>query len=253
MNRPYTCAIRDTGEIACWGEGDALKDDYGQTIAPEGSYVAVSAGRRHTCAIRASNGAIECWGDNSLGQADAPEGNYTAVAVADSRTCAIRANGTIACWGYQEGGYSDAPAGSFTTVSAAWGHACAIRDTGQIECWGDSEIYDYVDDAGVIQGHETGLFDTPAGSFTSISSAIAYACAIRERDSEIECWGLNGYPTREDAGEEWQISETGQTDAPTGRFRAISTGHAHSCGQRESGAIECWGANWIGQATPPTD
>ena len=239
----HACAIRTSGEIACWG-----RNQHGQSVAPPGLYTTVSAGRRHTCAIRTS-GEIACWGDNDEGQSDAPAGRFAAIAVGGSRTCAIRESGAIECWGYKEGGDSDAPAGRFTTVSAAWGHACAIRDTGEIECWGDSEIWDYVDDAGTVRGHETGLFDAPVGSFTSISSAVAYACAIRDTGT-IACWGLNGYPTTDDAGE-WQISETGQTDSPTGSFRAVSTGQTHSCGLRDTGEIECWGDNWVGQATPP--
>ena len=245
----YTCAIRTgSGAIECWEEG---RNDYGQTNAPAGSFTAVSAGSRHTCAIHARSGAIECWGDNDYGQTDAPEGSYTALAVGSARTCAIHAgSGAIECWGYWEGNDTVAPAGSYTAISAAAGHACAIRDTGAIECWGDSEINFYVDDAGGVRGHETGLFDAPAGRFTAISSAIAYACAIRDT-SAIECWGLNGYPTKETG--EWQTFETGQTDAPAGRFTAVSTGHTHACGLRESGAIECWGGKgtWLGQTDAP--
>ena len=257
----YTCAIRaGSGAIECWGDNSRLEWDEtgtaavvhgGQATPPAGRFTAVSAGSRHTCAIRAGSGAIECWGDNASGQTDAPEGSYTALALGDSQTCAIRAgSGAIECWGYKDSWYRDAPAGSFTAISAAYGHACAIRDDGAIECWGNSGIWSYVDDAGRLRDHETGLFDAPAGRFTAISSADAYACAIRDTGA-ISCWGLNGYPTK-DTGE-WQTSETGQTDAPVGRFRAVSTGQTHSCGLRESGAIECWGGKgiWLGQTDAP--
>ena len=258
----HTCAIRESGAIACWGSnsgwewdeaGTAAVVHVGQATPPAGRFTAVSAGRYHTCAIRAESGAIECWGRNDSGQTDAPEGSYTALAVGGSQTCAIRAgSGAIECWGYKDGWYTDAPAGSFTTISAAWGHACAIRESGAIACWGNSGIWSYVDDAGRVRDHETGLFDAPAGSFTAISSAVAYACAIRAGSGAIACWGLNGYPTNETG--EWQTSETGQTDAPAGSFIAVSTGQTHSCGLRDTGAIECWGGkgSWLGQTDAPT-
>ena len=46
--------------------------------APAG-YIAVSAGSFHTCAIRASTGAITCWGHFDRGQQDAPAGRFTAI------------------------------------------------------------------------------------------------------------------------------------------------------------------------------
>ena len=47
----------------------------------------------------------------------------------------------------------------------------------------------------------------------------------------IECWGDNGY---------------GQTDAPVGRYSAVSTGWSRTCGLRDSGEIKCWGNDATG-------
>ena len=63
----HNCAIRTSGDLACWGD-----NEFGQTDAPTGSYIAVSAGSLHACAIRASDGAIRCWGANDYGQTDVP-------------------------------------------------------------------------------------------------------------------------------------------------------------------------------------
>ena len=52
----HTCAIRETGEIDCWGE-----NEHGQTDAFSGSYRAVSAGQTHTCAVK-DTGEMVCWG-----------------------------------------------------------------------------------------------------------------------------------------------------------------------------------------------
>ena len=67
------CAIRTSGEIACWGGNTARQND-----VPDGRFTTVStsyshyANIDHTCAIRESSGTIECWGSNNWGQATPP-------------------------------------------------------------------------------------------------------------------------------------------------------------------------------------
>ena len=99
--------------------------------------------------------------------------------------------------------------------------------------------------------YETGTNDPPLGSFIAVSAGSYHTCAIRT-NGEIDCWGLNGDPYIDDAGE-LQISDLGQSDAPDGNYSAVSAGDAHSCAIRESGAIKCWGLDRSGQATPPTE
>ena len=197
-------------------------NDDGKTDAPDGGYTAVSAGWWHTCAIRAS-GEIECWGHDEYGETDAPDGGYTAVSAGDWHTCAIRESGEIECWGHNEYGQSDAPEGSHTAVSAGSGHTCAILTSGEIECWGRND---------------DGQSDAPEGSFIAVSAGHRYTCAIRASDREIACWGESNTVTV--MGD---VFETGKTDAPEGEFRAVNAGlGGYTCAIRESeGAIECWG------------
>ena len=49
----------------------------------------------------------------------------------------------------------------------------------------------------------------------------------------------------------WGYNYSGQTDAPAGRFSAVSAGGWHTCGLRETGAVECWGYNEDGRADAP--
>ena len=123
--------------------------------APATGFIAVSAGGRHNCAIRAGSGAIECWGDNNVwitnaetgepeqaynGQTDAPPGPFIAVNAGSFKTCAIRESGTIACWGSSLGDQlvdpPVPPAGRFSAVSKGETYTCALRESGAIECWG---------------------------------------------------------------------------------------------------------------------
>ena len=49
----------------------------------------------------------------------------------------------------------------------------------------------------------------------------------------------------------WGWNSHGQTDAPAGRFSAVSAGRLYSCGLRETGAVECWGNNGAGETDAP--
>ena len=268
----HNCAIRESGEIACWGHSWV-----GQTDAPEGSYTAVSVGGAHNCAIRESDGAIECWGGNDYGEIDTPEGSYIAVSAGTrAHTCAIReSDGAIECWGdnrqevwdpetetweFFEAGQIDAPEGSYTAISAGDAHTCAIRTSGEIECWG---------------WNTDGRADAPEGSYIAVSAGYSHTCAIRE-SGEITCWGEYWPAGQTDAPEGsyiavsttlgrncairesgeitcWGRNDYGALNAPAGSFTAVSVGHSHNCGLRTSGAIACWGKNDDGQATPPAD
>ena len=150
----HTCGVRESGEIECWGNNEGWITNYpeeggeyvwyGQATPPAGSFSTVSAGGYHTCAIRESDGTIECWGANHAfpfptGATDAPAGSFSAVSAGVFRTCGLRSDSAIQCWGHNNYGENDAPAGSFTAVSAGLWHTCGLHADGAIECWGSNE------------------------------------------------------------------------------------------------------------------
>ena len=99
-----TCAIRSNGTLACWG-----LNWYGEASPPSGTFVAVSAGTIHSCAIKKTDGTIVCWGSNTSGQATPPSGTFVAVGTGGYHTCAIAAAGKIVCWGSNDYGEGTAP------------------------------------------------------------------------------------------------------------------------------------------------
>ena len=80
------------------------------SAATAAEFIAVSAGGRHSCAIRYGSGVIVCWGNNEDGQSSPPTGSFRAVSAGSSHTCGLRSDGAIACWGRNDEGQTDAPA-----------------------------------------------------------------------------------------------------------------------------------------------
>ena len=89
----HTCAVRESGELACWG-----RNAHGQTDAPPGTYRSVDAKGNNACALRES-GELACWGRNAHGQTDAPPGRWREVSLGWYHACALRESGELACWG----------------------------------------------------------------------------------------------------------------------------------------------------------
>ena len=116
----YTCALLDSGEIACWGS-----NRQGQRDAPAGRFHAVSAGSSHSCGLR-KTGAVTCWGSNWDGQADAPTGRFNAVSAGEFHSCGLRETGAVECWGHNVRGQAAAPAGRFSAISAGGLHSCGL-------------------------------------------------------------------------------------------------------------------------------
>ena len=232
--------------------------------APAAGFSAVSAGHGHTCGLRAT-GEIECWGSNEdwrgehTGQADAPAGRFTAVSAGGGHTCGLRESGEITCWGDNNGGQSAAPAGRFTAVGTGGLHTCGVRESGAVECWGNNIAWGVIDeDTGETTWVAGEQIDAPDGSFTAVSAGRIHTCGLRA-DGAIECWG-DAKRHRDSERELIDIPDdaivtvhaVSPVDAPVGSFSVVSAGGHHTCGVRDSGAIECWGYSEAGQANAPT-
>ena len=119
----HACAVLATGGVRCWGHnisgqiGDDTTVDRSTPVAVVGldaGVTAISAGDRHTCALRATGPAV-CWGSNNGGQL----GDYTTVA----RTHPVPLAG--ADWGY-------------VAVAAGGSHTCGVTRGGDARCWGNN-------------------------------------------------------------------------------------------------------------------
>jgi alpha-tubulin suppressor-like RCC1 family protein len=80
--RVMGCGIRAPGTLWCWGDnargqlGDGTRVDPNvpTQVGMDTDWTSVTAGFHHTCAFKAGDSSMWCWGDNSEGQLGANTG-----------------------------------------------------------------------------------------------------------------------------------------------------------------------------------
>jgi alpha-tubulin suppressor-like RCC1 family protein len=125
----HTCALLDTGDVVCWGDGQYGALGYGNTVTI---------------------------GDDEL-PADVGPVNVGAavkqISAGGSFTCAVLESGLVKCWGaiaYGLGyvvGDDETPAsvgpvdvgGPVSRIDGGAYHVCALMETGAARCWGNGD------------------------------------------------------------------------------------------------------------------
>jgi len=180
-NRSYTCAIRGTGALYCWGhnsDGQLGDGTTAQRFSPKritavADWKDVTAGGEedtgiHTCAIRGT-GALYCWGNNLNGQLG--DGTKTD-RLSPKRITAVSDWSTVAAGGEEE-----------------HGHTCGIRGTGALYCWGYNGTGELGDGSGLLE-RLTPKRITAVSDWTDITAGALHTCGIRGTGA-LYCWGFN--------------------------------------------------------------
>lgn len=189
----HTCAIRDDGQLLCWGYGAYSQLGYPGTasvgddetpgaVGPvplNGHAVrAVSAGDSHTCVIL-DDGSARCWGLGTYGRL-----GYGSTATVTTAAAAPPIN--------------LGPGRSAAAISTYLGHTCAILDSGDVRCWGlgGNGRLGYGNQDGV--GDDPGETPASAGPVPlaghqarAITVGISHTCALLD-DASMRCWGFGG-------------------------------------------------------------
>jgi len=228
----HTCAVLADRTVMCWGH-----DEFGQVgdgaigrltvrarptpVAGLTDVVALSAGRAHTCVVRAG-GAVSCWGANGSGQAGS--GAYS-----DGEARAVTVAGVTGA----------------TALAAGWSHTCAIVAGGEVRCWGSNAI------GQLGNGVTTGSSLTPVAvsgitGATSIAAGNFFTCAVLA-DRTVRCWGSNGN------GQLGAMTPTTTSRVPVTvasdllNPQRVFAGSTFACVTSADGHIRCWGEGRSGQ------
>jgi alpha-tubulin suppressor-like RCC1 family protein len=273
----FTCALRKSGEVWCWGRndqgqlGDGTSVDRPAPAAVEGidDAMALAVGQAQVCVAR-KTGVVVCWGANDQGQLGRPAGaaihkplpaakvdKAIAVSLGSGHACAIQQGGNVLCWGSDAEGQLGDGAGSrggkvanvsdAIALTSGRAHTCALRSSGAISCWGSNAQGQLGNGAGAAQ------LKVPAHVPVSVAkvsaSAVAagpdHTCAL-DGTGKVFCWGRN------DAG---QLGSGTSSNIWTSRVpvmdlanvAAIDVGPTHACAAMPN-RIACWGDNAAGQA-----
>ena len=229
----HVCAVTYADVASCWGKndhgqlGNNTTTNSSTPFSLGGPVKMIACGQYATYMVR-GDGSLAGWGQNNNGQVGdgttidrltpytiAGEAPVQSVAASRYHACSLRVDGSVRCWGSNQNGQlgngtttsSPTPVlvGGLTArqITAGSTHTCAIDASGYPYCWGDNSD-GILGDASVtnrttparVGGMVGGVVGGPTHDvqFTSLApGALAWhECGITV-DSDLYCWGENGY------------------------------------------------------------
>lgn len=248
----HNCALRQGGQLRCWGANDAGQlgygngDHVGDDEAPAaagdvplpGAVVSVAAGVNHTCAAF-DDGRVACWGSNNAGK----------LGVGDESVYRIGLSETVV-----DAGLFVSLPGPAVEVVAGNEHSCARLGSGDVVCWGSNASgqlgYGTPDDIGDDEPADS-LGPVPlGGAAIDIASGTQHTCAVLEGGT-VRCWGEGdsgrlGYGDTTDIGDRTTPAEVGDV-ALEGEAVSVHAGRSFTCAVMATGSVYCWGNdNYLG-------
>lgn len=282
--RDFTCIAAGAAGVWCWGRNHLGQTGTGTTsdvLAPTqvgvlaGTWTQIVAGDAHACALNTAR-LLQCWGDNRRGQLFADALGFSA-SPTPSRTLQpgvelAGAAANVTCLRAPVGGdrfnhwcfgsnassvfsFSSVPVQlspvgvrsvvRWRAVGVGDGHACALNRNGVVYCWGRGHG-GQLGRGGVAPDPVPRPINAPGGDsvFTALAVGGDHACAIRQSDRRLLCWGRNEFGQL-GAGD--RVSERPPLPVSgNDEFLGVAAGPLNTCGWTAS-AVLCWGANAAGQ------
>ena len=224
----FTCALRSTGAVMCWGDNGSGQLGNGTTIASATPVqvsglvhgaTAVSAGGSFACAVL-GDGSVSCWGANADGQLGNGSTSPSSIPVS-------------------VGGLP----GPAVSVSAGAAHACAVTADGAAYCWGSNvsgRLGTGVSGGRSLTAHlVTGL----TSGVSAVAAGGRHSCAVVS--GALECWGANTAGQLGIGSSDLLSASPRAVDGLTAGVTDVSVGGDNSCAVG-SGAVRCWGSRAYG-------
>ena len=246
--KSHTCALSDTSEVFCWGQGEHGKlgnnattdQDHPVGVVSSGDsnaplltgIVQVSAGDGHTCALT-SEGEIKCWGFGTAGQL----GN-------DANTSRSYPVNVIASTG------STAPLTGIVQVSTGRNHTCAVTSAGGVKCWGYGQLGKLGNGSSESANYPVNVVASNVpndllSDVVHVSAGQNHSCALTSSGG-VKCWGYNsdgqlGIDAVQSSY--YPVDVIADSDSPFALSGIVqmSGGLAHTCALTTEGEIKCWG------------
>jgi alpha-tubulin suppressor-like RCC1 family protein len=243
-----SCAIRENGNVWCWGiGGDGQLGTGGTPIGqtdepvqvemqdgmPLTGIVELGGGYGHVCG-RDTVGDVWCWGRNGQGQL----GNGTNLPA--NQNFATRVLNTM-------GG---APFTGATHLIAGGDYTCVTKATDELWCWGADYDGQLGDDMTTNR-----LVPFMAARTSSASAGTFHLCILND-DTSVSCAGAN-YHAQVGNGEGGAFNGSDQKTfekvlaapggAPMTGAKTVVAGGPMSCAVMQDDTVKCWGDSFFGQ------
>jgi cysteine-rich repeat protein len=245
----HTCALLDTGNVRCWGQGAGGKLGYGNSnnigddetpasagnVNVGGAVTQIAAGDVHTCALL-TTGSLRCWGVGNNGQLGYGNTNN----IGDNETPASAGNVNVG--------------GLVADMSLGNSHTCALLTTGNVRCWGFGANgrlgYGNIDDIGDDETPASAGNVNIGSIVDQLSVGGGHSCALLDTGN-VRCWGVGslgrlGYGNSDDIGDT-EIPASAGNVSVGGLVAEVSTGSDYTCSLLSTGDVRCWGAGNFGR------
>ncbi|MCA9652009.1 MAG: hypothetical protein KC501_18985 [Myxococcales bacterium] len=247
----HACALRDTGEVYCWGNNNAgqlgygnvtdIGDDEDPAVAGPVSLgapaTAVVAGGSFSCALL-DTGELRCWGEGVSGRLGS---GSTADIGDDELPDSVPA--------------VDLDGATIVELSAGDAHVCVRTDADEAICWGEANFgrlgYGNTSDVGDDEPPTSMGPVSLAGPASALGLGETHSCAV-VGGGELRCWGeaTNGRIGNGNASLDVGDDEL-PSDVPIvavgAQVRSVAGGGAHTCAVTMASEVRCWGRSNRGQ------
>ena len=271
----FACALLDSGDVRCWGNGNAKPTSIGLS-----GIVALGVGPEHACA--AGHDGIWCWGGNRDGklgdgtQVDRATPvkistlpDVVELVAAEHMTCARTAAGAVYCWGDADcvghrGGAALTPGRvklpPATRLVAGDATTCAFLEHAPPRCWGFYAPGLFADGGPFVEPVASPVLaksDALAIGFrhTCIVQSGSVFCAGEDQFGEL---GDQPVPDDAQCHEDHGHIVCNLRDHTTKSFPArasfvsarsngvaLAAGNGRTCAIAEDSTVRCWGQWYI--------